>query len=130
MRRFPVEAAARRHAGTFLRVRFRLKGEEQHNSTAEQLEEIAAVRSEAVGRSAAQLIAFEFNLVGFGSAFRCQAWTASFDMRAASRTASTMRGYVPQRQMCPSSSRAISASLGLGFFLSSATLPTIMPGVQ
>src|ERR1700704_3198839 len=49
---------------------------------------------------------------------------------AAWRTASTMRGCVPQRQMLPCKNCAISVELGWGLLCKRPTLLMIMPGVQ
>ena len=49
---------------------------------------------------------------------------------AARRTASTMRPYAPQRQMCPSIPLRISDSDGAALRASSPTASMIMPGVQ
>src|SRR6267154_972532 len=49
---------------------------------------------------------------------------------AAWRTASTIRGCVPQRQILPCKNCAISLELGLGLLCNRPTLLMIMPGVQ
>src|SRR5262249_8954442 len=46
------------------------------------------------------------------------------------RIASSIRGYVPQRQMLPAMRCRISSTLGVGFAATSAAAETICPGVQ
>ncbi len=90
-----------------------------HNPSAEGLEKSTPVKGEIVGRTGQQFVAFGFK--------GRHAVTFTF---AAIRTAATMRGYVPQRQMLPCMNCRISASSGSGRFLSNATADMIIPDVQ
>ena len=93
-------------------------------AAAEEPHEVAALELERVAARLGELVAF-----GFDHSRRLLIAVLPVRIRsAASRTACTMRGYVPQRQTLRSISRAMSASDGLGFVFSRPTVAMTMPG--
>ena len=116
----PAEGAARL-------LRPRQCGREANQQSASQhLHEIAAIQLRAA-QPARFVLAGDFKRVAINRDHRLAPLLWS---RAASFTASTMRGYVPQRQMFPSIAWTICSSLGSFFSRSKEVAWTTMPEVQ
>src|SRR5438552_679506 len=107
-------------AAGFLAAGLRKDGENDYPAS-QQLENLAAVEVEGVGRARLQFVTFRFE----GNHFR-----ASCKRLAAISTASRMRGYVPQRQTLPCIAWTISGRVGFALPRSSATPDRIIPEVQ
>jgi hypothetical protein len=98
------------------------------NACAEESEEFAPVDVEVVRRWCSKFKPFRFQ-----TAFEIKILTHCFDSFmtfAALCIASTMRGWVPQRQMLPSIERAISAADESRLAFNSETAVMIIPEVQ
>jgi hypothetical protein len=97
----------------------------------EELEELAAGEIEMVNGASGKFVTFrlEGELLRW-SALSCAHRALPCIILAAWRTASTMRGCVPHRQILPCKNCVTSSGLGFGLPCSKPTLLMIMPGVQ